>query len=310
MSPTQDTTAYFKTLPAANVEALWPKMAAVVPPVPAPKAEATLWKYDQIRPLLEQAGHLVAAADAERRVLMLINPALTAPQTTDTLYAGLQYINPGEVAPAHRHSAFALRFIVEGEGAFTNVEGLRLYMERGDVILTPRWQWHDHGKEGDGPMVWLDGLDLPIFQAIPVNFAEHYEEDEFPVTQEGNPDLRFPWSDTQKALDASVDGSGYAFYEYRQTNGKPLLSIIGGNAERVDKESPQRQENTSFVYHVFEGKGYTEIGDEKIEWGPRDTFCIPAWKPFRHVVTEGPAYLFSYNDKPLLTNLEVYRKGK
>lgn len=107
---------------------------------------------------------------------------IEAPCTTDTLYAGLQLINPGEVAPAHRHRAFALRFIIEGERGFTAVEGEKVYMERGDVILTPSWTWHDHGHEGDKPMIWLDGLDLPIFQYIPVNFAEHYADPRYPST--------------------------------------------------------------------------------------------------------------------------------
>lgn len=307
MSPAQDTTQYFKLLPSANVEALWPKMAAVVPPVPAPKATPTVWKYKQIRPLLEEAGRLVAASDAERRVLMLINPSLQAPQTTDTLYAGLQYINPGEVAPAHRHLAFALRFVVEGDGAFTNVEGLRLYMTKGDVILTPRWDWHDHSKEGEGPMVWLDGLDLPIFQALPVNFAEHYEEEEFPVTQEGNPDLRFPWEATQTALDALVS-DGYAYYDYNRLGNRPLSSIVGGHAERIDSKLPERQVSALFVFHVKEGKGKTVIDGVEYPWEENDTFCVPLWKPFQHIVEKGPAYLFSFSDTPLLTNLEVYRK--
>lgn len=108
--------------------------------------------------------------------------SIEAPCTTDTLYAGLQLINPGEVAPAHRHRAFALRFIIEGERGFTAVEGEKIYMERGDVILTPPWQWHDHGHEGDDVMIWLDGLDLPMFQYIPVNFAEMYEESRYPST--------------------------------------------------------------------------------------------------------------------------------
>lgn len=100
--------------------------------------------------------------------------------TSDTLYGGLQLINPGETAPAHRHLAFALRFIIEGSNGFTAVSGAKIIMEKGDVILTPSWQWHDHGHEGEGPMIWLDGLDLPLFQAFPVNFAQNYTESRYP----------------------------------------------------------------------------------------------------------------------------------
>ncbi|TGZ84616.1 RmlC-like cupin [Ascodesmis nigricans] len=155
-------------------------MSAMVPPFPNPKAIPHLWNYEELRPLLIESSKLVNTHEAERRVLMLINPACKAPQTTDTLYAGLQLINPGETAPAHRHVAFALRFIIEGDRGFTAVEGEKIYMKRGDVILTPSWTWHDHGHEGDGPMIWLDGLDLPIYQSLPVNFAEMYAEPRYP----------------------------------------------------------------------------------------------------------------------------------
>lgn len=124
-------------------------MGAMVPPKPNPKAAVASWKYDVVRPLLLEAGRLVNAEEAERRVLMLVNPAMKAPHTTDTIYAGLQLILPGETAPAHRHVAFALRFIIEGDRGFTAVGGRKMVMERGDVILTPVWNWHDHGHEGN-----------------------------------------------------------------------------------------------------------------------------------------------------------------
>ncbi len=142
-------------------------MHSMVTPTPAPRAEVSLWKYKELRPLLLEAGETVSAEEAERRVLMLTNPALKPPFTTDTIYAGLQLINQGEIAPAHRHRAFALRFIIEGSKGFTAVEGNKIYMSEGDVILTPKWHWLDHGHEGEGPMIWLDGLDLPLYHNLP-----------------------------------------------------------------------------------------------------------------------------------------------
>lgn len=179
-TPSEEECSYMKTLPSKNVEPLWTVMNAMVPPSPNPKASVASWKYHEIRPLLLEAGRLVSDKEAERRVLMLVNPAMKAPYTTDTIYAGLQLINPGETAPAHRHTAFALRFIIEGERGFTAVGGKKVVMRRGDVILTPSWLWHDHGHEGSGPMIWLDGLDLPIYQSFPVNFAELYQESRYP----------------------------------------------------------------------------------------------------------------------------------
>jgi len=308
-------TEFLKSLTRRKVEPLWTVMSAMVPPVPQPKASPTVWEYKELRPLLTNAGRLVPAEESERRVLMLVNPTLKAPQTTDTLYAGLQYINSGEVAPAHRHSAFALRFIIEGEGGWTAVEGEKLYMIRGDVILTPRWQWHDHGKDGEGPMVWLDGLDLPMFQSNPVNFAEHYDQDRYPSSEVQVSASKYPWADVQKYLDNAKGDYATYTYESQVQKGQPLSTIIGGQAERiaVGATSPLRQENSSFVYHVYEGKGRTIItednGEETVlKWDRNDTFCIPSWKKFKHV-TEGDdvTYLFSFSDTPLLKNLDIYR---
>lgn len=307
---------FFDSLKEYNVEPLWTVMSSMVPPVPKPKAVPFIWKYQAVRPKLIEAGEQVPAEEAERRVLMLINPALKAPQTTDTLYAGLQLINPGETAPAHRHRAFALRFIIEGEGGFTAVEGEKLYMKRGDVILTPRWTWHDHGKEGNGPMIWLDGLDLPVFQSIPVNFAEMYESDRYPsIEKTTETPLKYSWDEVQKKLDATK--GGHAIYTYRlRGSNVPLSSVIGAEAERVDNgvTTEWRQETCSFVFHVYEGKGRTVVqteNEEKIvEWEKADTFCVPSWAKFRHVAegtTDSPAYLFSFSDKPLLDNLAFYR---
>lgn len=141
---------FLESLPAAHVGPLWKAMEAMVPPRPAPRAAVARWRYgEELRPLLLRAGRLVGTDEAERRVLMLVNPAMRAPHTTDTLYAGLQLIQPGETARAHRHTAFALRFVVEGERGFTAVGGRRVAMRRGDVILTPSWDWHDHGHDGE-----------------------------------------------------------------------------------------------------------------------------------------------------------------
>jgi gentisate 1,2-dioxygenase len=68
------------------------------------------------------------------------------------MYAGLQRVLPGEVAPAHRHTQSALRWVVDGEGAYTAVDGERVTMAPGDFIITPMLTWHDHGNPGDQPV--------------------------------------------------------------------------------------------------------------------------------------------------------------
>ncbi|KAK7978750.1 hypothetical protein PG988_006240 [Apiospora saccharicola] len=281
--------AYLQSLPSKNLAPLWTVMGAMVPPRPAPKAAVTAWKYEEARPLLLQAGEVVNAHEAERRVLMLVNPALRAPYTTDTLYAGLQLILPGETAPAHRHTAFALRFIVEGERGFTAVGGRKVFMSRGDVILTPSWDWHDHGHEE----------------------SAH---------------LKIPWFQAQAVLDAEPDP--HAIYHYTlptnfisssTTPSKvPLSRTIGGQAERIraGTASPAVRETCSFVYHCFEGSGRTRLTladgttTETVEWKRGDTFAVPAWTERVHEASAGgeDSYLFAVNDLPLLRNLGMYKR--
>ncbi|ABN65070.1 predicted protein [Scheffersomyces stipitis CBS 6054] len=312
---TQDNDAFLKSMPLENVAPLWHILKDLSPPKPKPTSVPHLWNYKKLKPILDESGRLVPTELAERRVLMLVNPKLTGPRTTETLYAGLQYIKPGEVAPAHRHVAFAFRFILEGQGGFTNVEGTRMTMKRGDVLLTPRNCWHDHGKDGSGPMIWLDGLDLPIFQTIPVNYTNHYEEDRFPAVDNDNTPMKFPWQPVQDKLD-SIKGD-YAIFEYRDQENpeKFVSSILGAEALRIspNASTPVRQENSSFVFCVYEGKGHTIVygddGEENVlNWENSDVFCIPCNMPFKHFndSSNEQAYLFNFSDTPLLKNLNIH----
>ncbi len=300
----------FTEMDTFNAEPLWTVMDAMVTPVPHPKAVPHIWRYAQLRPLLRRAGELVATAQAERRVFMLTNPALRAPHTTDTLYAGLQLILPGEVARAHRHVAFALRFIIEGENAFTAVGGEKVVMQRGDLVLTPTWEYHDHGNEGKGPMVWLDGLDLPLFQHMPVNFAQPYKEEQYPSEPAvGASRLRYPWADMQATLDAIPGPTAIAPYVHRDTGGD-ISRTLGAQAERIEAghATPLRRETTSAVYHAHAGNGVSTIGETTIAWSEGDTFVVPAWMPHTHRNESGePAYLFRFDDGPLMRSLGWHR---
>ncbi|KIW23708.1 uncharacterized protein PV07_11887 [Cladophialophora immunda] len=309
-------------LPAQHVQPLWTAMRAMVTPQPSPKAEVAVWRYNELRPLLLEAGDVVSSEEAERRVLMLINPALRAPFTTDTVYAGLQLINQGETAPAHRHRAFALRFIIEGSRGFTAVEGEKLYMEAGDVILTPQWQWHDHGHEGNGPMIWLDGLDLPLYHQLPTHFAEPYEKERYPSKTffksrpVSNSALRFPWEEMKARLDA--EDAPWALQHYRSPSGDYISGTLGAHAEKVQAghQSMPRRDTCSYVYHAHTGSGKSEIttasGDIKtVSWGPHDTFAVPAWSRVVHEADGGQdCYLFVLSDRPLLERLKMYSTGK
>lgn len=291
-----------------DAQPLWTVMDAMVPPRPAAKAVPHRWRYAELRPLLGRAGELVGTKDAERRVFMLVNPALRAPHTTDTLYAGLQLINPGEVARAHRHVAFALRFIVEGSAGYTAVGGEKVTMARGDLVLTPSWEYHDHGHDGDAPMVWLDGLDLPVWQFFPANFAEGYHDERYP-SEPGPAEshLRYPWAPVRAALDAQP--GTYARHAYRRRDdGAAVSRVIGAGAERIaaGARSPSRRETAGLVYHVYEGSGQTRVGDTMLTWEQGDTFCVPSWLPYRHEA-RSDAYLFRFDDQPVLEAIGAYR---
>ena len=174
---------FYGRLAAKSAAPLWEVLGAIIPPEPRPEAVPFLWHYDDLRPLLMEAGHLLTEKEAERRVLILENPGLLGKsRVTGSLYIGLQLILPGEVARCHRHATSALRFVLEGNGAYTAVEGERTTMQPGDFILTPSWTYHDHGNPSDGPMVWLDGLDIPIVNLFDTSFAEHYPGEVQPNT--------------------------------------------------------------------------------------------------------------------------------
>ncbi|KIX01782.1 uncharacterized protein Z518_09509 [Rhinocladiella mackenziei CBS 650.93] len=293
-----------------HTKPLWTQMARLNPPEPNPTCIPFIWRYDEVKPSLLRAGEIITEAQAERRVLMLVNPARDAPYTTDTLYAGLQLVMPNETARAHRHTAFAMRFIIEGQGGFTAVHGKRITMQRGDVILTPTWNWHDHGKDGSGPMIWLDGLDLPNFRHFPVHFVQHFQQPRYPAQDVDSNDspIVFPWKVMQQKLDEKK--GDWASEDYLKKDGRPVSKVLGGSAERLNAgcTSPAVRETASSVYHVVTGQGYSVVNGQQIQWKQGDTFCIPAWNKYEHTA-EGSetVYLYRFHDKPMLNSLGFYR---
>ncbi|WP_425989716.1 cupin domain-containing protein [Brevundimonas sp. TWP2-3-2] len=175
--------ALYDEMRPASLTPLWEVLASLVTPQPTSPVVAHKWSYDAARDYLMRAGDLISAAQAERRVLILENPGLPgASRITTSLYAGLQLILPGEVAPCHRHTQCALRFVMEGEGAFTAVDGEKAIMRPFDLVLTPGGQWHDHGNPTDSPMIWLDGLDIPTVSHFDASFSEKLGADAHPET--------------------------------------------------------------------------------------------------------------------------------
>lgn len=304
-----------KSLRGVNVSPLWAQMARLNPAEPNPTTKPFKWEYDTVRPYLMHAGKLIKEEQAERRVLMLVNPERTAPYTTDTLYAGLQLVNPRETAPAHRHAAFAVRFIIEGQGGYTAVQGSRVAMKPRDVLVTPPWNWHDHGKKGadeeggdDDPVIWLDGLDLPEFIHFPIHFNEHYQASRYPAENVDASPIVFPWEKMEAALEA--EPGNWAAVPYLRKNGEEIGRTIGALAERLEAEtaSPAVRETASSVYHVIEGSGHSTVGDQTLTWKKGDTFCVPAWYRYQHFAGDAKVYLYRFHDMPMIKALGMYRQ--
>jgi gentisate 1,2-dioxygenase len=287
-----------------------------------------------------QSGGLITAQEATRRVLMLMNPGLGGEASiTGSLFAGLQLIMPGEVAPAHRHTQSALRFIIEGHGAYTAVDGERTLMEPGDFVITPSWTWHDHGNDTSEPMVWLDGLDVQLVNLLNASFAEGYPEETQPVSRpEGDalaryghnllpvdwkpavktsPVFNYPYTRSREALAALAkngDPDPYHGHKLRYVNpatGESAMPTIGTFLQLLPKGfagSPYRSTDGT-VYVAVEGEGETRIGDTVMRWRPRDIWVVPSWMPHTHRA-ESEAVLFSFSDRPVQEKLGLWREAR
>ena len=302
-----------------------------------PSVEPFLWRWEQAEPLILKSGEMVTPdRDVERRVLRLTNPGRDH-GTTHTISAALQLLLPGENAPAHRHTPTAIRWVLHGEGAYTTVEGDKCYMERGDLVLTPSWTWHDHNNEGQGPMIWLDGLDTPLVHNLEATFYEQYPEDQQPITGTGqsvqkyssgtlrpawedynapySPLWHYKWEQTYDALWklARTDCSRFddvAMEFSDPATGGPVLRTMACWIQliRPGVRTCAHRHTSSAVFHVFQGEGYTVIDGQKFEWREGDFFVVPtwAWHEFANQGSE-EAILFSIQDIPVMKSLSLYR---
>ncbi|CAL8476922.1 gentisate 1,2-dioxygenase [Caballeronia sp. S22] len=343
-SQREDRATYYEKIAFERLAPLWESLHNLVPRQPNPQAQAAIWKYAQVRDLVMQAGSLISAEEAVRRVLILENPGLPGKSSmTPSLYAGLQLILPGEIAPSHRHTQSALRFIVEGQGAWTAVNGERTTMRPGDFIITPSWTWHDHGnpplEEGGEPVVWLDGLDIPLLLHLDAGFAENYPEVMQPVKRpEGDSFARFghnmmpvrdvisdptspifsyPYERSREALDTLYrngeldDWDGVKLRYVNPATGGWPMPTMGTFMQFLPKDfkGKEYRSTDSTVYCVVEGRGTAYVGETTLRFDPHDVFVIPSWQPVR-LETDSEVVLFSYSDRPVLAALNVLREER
>lgn len=334
----EDAREFDQTLEKHSMRALWTVLTNVMTENPVQTAVPHIWRWEDVAPLVKVAGDLVTAEEADRRALMLINPALShlPASTTATLFAGIQSVLPEEVAPAHRHTPSALRFIIEGNGAYTGVAGNEMRVARGDMVITPNWSWHDHGNDTREPVIWLDCLDTPLVLALNAVFYEKYGAPRHPVVTTaqrswakwatgvrpmnlehnaaGSPILSYPWSDVRATLHSLRDEPGSPFdgviVEYiNPVDGGSVLPTSSAYLQLLRKSESTRAHRhvSSAIYHVAEGSGSTTIDGEVYDWQEGDSFVVPGWSWHQHRSRGGEAVLFSYTDHAALAKLGLER---
>ncbi len=330
---------YSEALEKLSLAPLWAALHVLLPNERVTRVVPHLWRWADLRSPLLEAGRLVGMDRAERRVLVLCNPGLPGVYAaTATLYAGLQIILPGESAPSHHHTPAALRLIVEGRGAFTTVEGVKCAMEPGDLIITPPMRWHDHGHEGPEPVVWLDGLDIPLVRSLDASWASRMRpadrphtatdssEDEFTSAglvprhsryeDTGYPQVRWPWRTVKRALEAMARTAPRTMpVILRHVNprtGTFPLPTIGSEAQWLRPGETTRAERRtgSGVFHVVEGRGESRIGESTVGWERGDCFVAPPWHWIEHrnLSASAPACLFHFTDEPALRALGLWHE--
>ena len=338
VTPQAELDAFYEELKGLNLAPLWTNQTGVGEP--RSKVRPFLWKWRDLRPEALRALQLVGTKEAERRVICCVNPGLGR-GATNTMVANIQVVGPGEIARAHRHTAAALRLIIESSGGYTVVNGENIPMLPGDLVLTPNWTWHDHANDSDTPMIWLDGLDSPLVSMLEAGFREEYAEEVQRAGEEvdigfakygagalrpawetpagdHSPLMHYPWTQARVALEglaAATTGSSHDGVILEYTNpatGGSVMPTIGCYVQvlRPGSRTEAHRHTPSTVYHVIEGQGRTIVDGTRLDWESKDVFTVPGWARHEHVneSTTQPAYLFSYTDAPVLRALGLFRE--
>jgi len=340
---TPELLAYYDELDQHHAGALWTVANKIEPWQPVSQSVPVVWRYQALRAHVLRSLALVTPEKAGRRVIYLNNPGRRdVSAAVGWLYAGLQVMNPGEVASSHRHSASAIRFIMEGTGAYTVVDGHKMTLGANDFVLTPNGTWHEHAVAPDGsPCIWQDGLDIPFVNAMEANFYEVHPDLSQAVTYPvddmtktwGNPGLtpgngnwtkgyspmfKYEWLPTYDALTkyaSCSDGSPFdgVLMEYVNpaTNG-PVMRTLGASMQllRPGEHTQAHRHTGSFLYHVAKGRGHSIINGQRYDWQERDIFCVPSWAWHEHVngSASDDACLFCLSDLPVMRALGLYRE--
>ena len=337
---TPERRAFYDKIDKKALTPLWAVMSNIITPEPKSGCAPHLWRFEEAKAYLLEAGGLITAKEAERRVLILENPGLRGQsRITTSLYAGLQLVLPGEVAPAHRHTQSALRFVLDGAGAHTAVDGERTNMSYGDFVITPPWAWHDHGNLSDEPMIWLDGLDIAMVSLFDASFAEGHPQDEQPIDRQtddsaarfganmlpvdfesrtlASPIFNYPYERSRAALEQMKRQDewdvchGLKLRYVNPVDGGFAMPTMAQFLQLLPKgfATAAYRATDATVFVAVEGSGRSTIGGHTVEWGPKDIFVAPSWRWVTHEAAE-EAVLFSYSDRAAQTKLGFWREDR
>jgi len=331
--------AYYERIAKHDMRPLWKVMDSIVTKEPVSRCAPVVWHFDDVKSLVMESGSLISAEEAKRRVLILENPALRGEsRATNTLFAGIQMILPGEHAPAHRHVSAAIRFVLDGEGAYTAVEGEKAFMSPGDFVITANWAPHDHGNPSNKPMLWLDVLDVPAVNFFETSFAENFDEPVQETSRQDGDSLSFYGSGVLPDGTPAMNRTPIINYTYTRTrpivarmmaagdidrrhgarvhyanpvSGGPVLPTMGAGLAMLPKGfkgEPYRSTDGA-IFVCVEGGGSTDVDGKLLQWGPNDVFVIPPWKRYSHNAAK-ESVLFSISDRPAQQALGIWREGK
>jgi gentisate 1,2-dioxygenase len=334
--------AYYKELAALGAGALWTVANDIEPWEPRTSSVPMLWKYEELRSLVLKSSELVTPEQAGRRVVYLVNDKRKdVSAAVGWLYTGIQVTRPGEFTSAHRHRASALRFIMEGEGGYTVVDGNKIMLEVNDFVITPNSTWHEHGVDvGGKTCIWQDGLDIPLVNALEANdYAglEGKQELKAPLNYSPiaygcaglipadanwdkpySPLFKYSWKSVYPALleiqkVSEVNSFDGIFMKYSNPlTGGHVMETMGASMQLLPAgfKGKAHQHTGSFVYQCAKGKGYSIIAGKRFDWKERDIFCVPSWAVHEHhnaSDTEN-ACLFAFNDLPVMEKLGLYQE--
>lgn len=329
---------FYGDVAQADLQPLW-RQQGLMPTAPPIATVPCLWRFKRLRQLAERSGELIPLdRGGDRRVLALCNPGLGgAPWATSTLWGAVQYLGPGEVAPAHRHTPGAVRFVLEGEGVWTLVNKDAVAMGPGDLVLTPSWTWHEHHNPASTPMIWFDGLDIPMVRALDAVFyedgpdqmstravdprsrSEHRYSAGAGLLPTGprenlahSPLLAYRWEDTDRALSSLLELEGGPQVALRfadPTTGRDAMPTLRLEMHRLrpgGRTSSTRVVGSS-VFVAFRGAGTSVVGGQRFDWSSGDMFVVPSWTPVHHEATE-QSDLFALSDAPVIEMLGLRRE--